>query len=219
MMRNFLRAPHTPGLVLGDAVRLIGLLSVAVAALWWGPTDAGILAFTFPGLLFARFLGLRPAADIFAGVTLLLAAWSNVLDLYTSIAWWDIPLHIFGTAVLAAIAYVAAAQWGIVPDASAPATNRVGVVLITVSFGLALSVLWEMVEWAGFTFISDQIYVAYADTIGDMAFGGLGAIGAGLAVAYWRLDSRSLHRHSPLLSATVHTPTPPSTPKQWSTHD
>lgn len=207
MMRNFLRPPHTPGLVLGDAVRLIGLLSVAVAALWWGPTDAGILAFTFPGLLFARFLGLRPTADIFAGVTLLLAAWSNVFDLYTTIAWWDIPLHFFGTAVLSAMAYVAAAQWGIVPDASAPSTNRLGVVLISISFGLALSVLWEMVEWAGFTFISDDIYVAYADTIGDMAFGGLGAVAAGLAVANWHLDSRSLNRPHPRDTSTIHTPT------------
>lgn len=193
-MRNFLRPPNTPGLVLGDAVRLIGLLSVAVAALWWGPTDAGILAFTFPGLLFARFLGLHPAADVFAGLTLLIAAWSNVFDLYTSIPWWDIPLHVFGTAVLAAMAYIAAAQWGIVPDAAAPTTRSIGVVVITVSFGLALSVLWEMVEWLGFTFISDQIFVAYADTIGDMAFGGLGAIVAGVAVAFGHLDSRSLAR-------------------------
>lgn len=207
MMLNFLRPPNTPGLVLGDAVRLIGLLSVAIAALWWGPTDAGILAFTFPGLLFARFLGLRPAADICAGLTLLLAAWSNVFDLYTAIAWWDIPLHIFGTAVLAAMAYIAAAQWGIVPDASDPHTNRIGVVVVTTTFGLALSVLWEIVEWVGFTFISDQIFVEYADTIGDMAVGGLGAAAAGLAVAHWRLDSASLTVHRTLHTSPTSTST------------
>lgn len=210
MMRNFLRAPNTPGLVLGDAVRIVGLLSVAIAALWWDPTDAGILAFTFPGLLFGRFLGLRPSADIFAGVTLLLAAWSNIFDLYTSIPWWDIPLHFFGTAVLAAMAYVAAAQWGIVPDAEDSATRTLGVVVVTVSFGLALSVLWEIVEWAGFTFISDQIVVAYADTIGDMAVGGLGAVAAGFAVAYARLDGASLTRRTRLGLDTHPTASPPN---------
>jgi hypothetical protein len=62
-------------------------------------------------------------------------------------------------------------------------------VVLTTAFGLAGSAVWEMVEWLGKTFISTDIFVAYDDTIGDMAVGGLGALCAGLAL--WLLP---LHR-------------------------
>jgi hypothetical protein len=60
--------------------------------------------------------------------------------------------------------------------------------VLTPLIGLAISALWEMVEWAGWRFISDDIYVAYQDSIGDMAVGGLGAVLGGLLLAYVRLD-------------------------------
>ena len=44
-----------------------------------------------------------------------------------------------------------------------------------------------MVEWLGKTFITDEIFVTYTDTIGDMAVGGLGALIAGIVVARVRL--------------------------------
>jgi hypothetical protein len=44
-----------------------------------------------------------------------------------------------------------------------------------------------MLEWIGWRFISEEIYVAYEDSIGDMAAGGLGGLLAGLLVARVRL--------------------------------
>ena len=60
-------------------------------------------------------------------------------------------------------------------------------IVLTAVIGLALSAVWEMVEWFGRTFITAQIYVTYDDTIGDMAVGGFGAIVAGVVLASVRL--------------------------------
>jgi hypothetical protein len=60
-------------------------------------------------------------------------------------------------------------------------------------FGLAVSALWEMVEWAGRTFVTSEIFVTYEDTISDMAVGGLGALAAGVVVALFPLLRRDAH--------------------------
>ncbi len=62
-----------------------------------------------------------------------------------------------------------------------------GTVVVAVAVGLALSAVWEMVEWAGWLFISDEIFVGYQDTIGDMAIGGVGAAVAGLVLTRVRV--------------------------------
>ena len=54
MIENFLRPPRTMSAVVADAVRLCGLLSIVVAALWFELTDAGILAFALPALVAPR---------------------------------------------------------------------------------------------------------------------------------------------------------------------
>ncbi len=154
------------------------MLSVLVAALWYDLTDAGILAFALPGIFAPRFLGLRAGADIVCSITLLVAAWSNVFDLYTTISWWDVLIHLICTGVLAGVVHVWAAHTGIVRG---PCETPLSVTaVITAVIGLALSALWEMIEWFGYVAITSDIYVTYHDTIGDMAAGGVGAFGAGL---------------------------------------
>ncbi|KAA9085553.1 hypothetical protein F6B42_12055 [Microbacterium radiodurans] len=189
MVENFLRAPRSAGAVVADAVRLVGLVSVVVAAIWFEPTDAGILALALPALVVPRFLGARPAFDIVTGVTVLVAAWSNVIDLYRTFPAWDIPMHLVATGVLATLAYLAAGRFDVVPLPGDPDFRRRTGVVVTTAFGLALSAVWEMVEWLGKTFV-DSILVTYDDTIGDMAVGGVGALVAGILMARVRLVAR-----------------------------
>lgn len=188
MIENFLRPPRTPLAYLADALRIVGLLSVVAAAVWWQPTDAGILAFALPALLLPRFVGVRPGFDIAFAVTVLVAAWSNVLDLYTSVDGWDLLVHFVATGVVAAMCYLWLARLHVVSDPATPPGARAPLVLVP-AVGLALSALWEMVEWIGYTFISDEIFVEYTDTISDMAIGGLGALLAGILVAFVRWDA------------------------------
>ena len=187
MKRNFLRRPEGAAEIIADLIRVIGALSVVVAAIWFSATDAGILALALPALLVPRFLAVRPAFDIPYGLIVLIAAWSNVFDLYRTVPGWDLVVHFLCTGVIAAMAYLALAQFRIVParggESFAP---RIPIVIVT-ALGLAVSALWEMIEWLGYTFISDDIFVAYQDTIGDMAIGGVGALVAALLVARVRL--------------------------------
>ena len=183
MIENFLRRPHGLGEYAADAVRVLGALSVLAAAFWGTPTDAGVVAVTLPALVAPRFLGVRAWFDLVASLTILVAAWSNVFDLYTSLTGWDLVVHFACTAVLAILVYLLCARVGIAPEPGTATFTPQAAVVLTASFGLALSALWEMVEWVGATFITDAIFVTYTDTIGDMVLGGLGALAAGLVLA------------------------------------
>ena len=188
MIANFLRPPQTVGEYAADALRAIGLVSVIVAATCWTLTDAGILAFSLPALLVPRFLGVRAWFDIVYCAIVLLAAWSNVLKLYTSVPGWDLVVHFAAGGILAAMLYMLLSHWAIVPrPGSAAFMSRVPIVIVT-ALGLAISAMWEMVEWLGYRFITEEISVAYEDTIADMALGGLGALAAGILVACVRLQ-------------------------------
>ncbi|MCR2815276.1 DUF2238 domain-containing protein [Microbacterium jiangjiandongii] len=188
MIENFLRPPRTVSEVIADALRLVGLLSVIAASIWSTATDAGILSLALPALLVPRFIGVRSSFDIVYQVVVLTAAWSNVLDLYRTIDNWDLILHFSCTAVLAAISYLALVRFSITPDPRTEGfARRTAIVLVTV-LGLAASAVWEMIEWVGYAFITDEIFVTYPDTIGDMAVGGLGSLVAGIVLAFVRLD-------------------------------
>lgn len=187
MIENFVRPPRTVAEFVADSLRIVGVLSVIFAAIWRSPTDAGILALTLPALVAPRFIGVRAAFDIVFSVTVLIAAWSNIVDLYRTVDGWDLVIHFICTACLAPMLYLLLAQFDVVP-APGPGGLRIRVaVILSTAMGFALSALWEMVEWIGFVVFTDEIYVEYEDTIGDMAIGGLGAFVAGFVLARVRL--------------------------------
>lgn len=181
MRENFLRRPSTPGEWIADLLRVVGVLCVAIAAIGWTWTDAGIVALALPALMAPKFVGVRPWFDIAFGVTVLIAAWSNVFDLYTTVPGWDIVVHFVLTGLSAALLYALLARREIV---ALPDVRRAGTIVLTTTIGLALSALWEMLEWIGWRLIGDDIFVAYQDSIGDMAAGGLGALAAGVLLVF-----------------------------------
>lgn len=188
MRRNFLTPPSGPAEWAADAVRVLGLLSVLAVWIWGTPTHVGVLALALPALLVPRFLALRAGFDVFYGLTVLVAAWSNVFDLYTTVTGWDLLIHFVCTGVVVVVAYVGLARVGVVAAARGDGIPRRRPIVLAAAFGLAVSALWEMVEWLGWAYLTDDIFVAYEDTIGDMAVGGLGALCAGVLLAYVPLE-------------------------------
>jgi len=187
VIERFLRPPVTPGEWLADAVRVVGFLSVFIAAIGWGGTDAGIVAIGLPALVLPRFLGARAAFDIIYCVSVLVASWSNVFDLYRTVPGWDLVVHFVCTGVLSLMLFVLASRIGVVPGGlDEGQAARVPIVIVGMT-GLAISAIWEMIEWAGYTFVTEEIFVAYVDTIGDMAAGGLGALLAGVIASRVRV--------------------------------
>jgi len=187
VIERFLRPPQSAGEWLADAIRLLGPLGVVAGFIWWAPSDAGILALALPGLVLPRFVGVRAGFDILFCVTVLVAAWSNVLDVYESVTWWDLVVHFVCNGVMAAMAYLLLARLAVVPPPIAERTRPATPIVLVTAFGLALSAVWEMAEWTGKTFVAPDIFVTYQDSIGDMAVGGLGALVAGFVVARVRL--------------------------------
>ena len=116
-------------------------------------------------------------------MVLLVAAWSNVFDLYTRISWWDLAVHFTCTGVVAVLVSLLLARLGIVAAPRSRELTVIATIVLTTLFGLAASAVWEMIEWLGKEFVSSDIFVEYNDTIGDMAVGGLGALVAGVALA------------------------------------
>lgn len=188
MKANFLRRPRGVAEYAADALRVVGALSVLIAAIWSTSTDAGILALALPALMVPRILGMRAWIDITVGVTVLVAAGSNVFDLYRTISGWDLVVHFVCTGVIAATMYLVLARCGVIPAQDAALFRKRTAIVVSTTLGLAVSALWEMIEWAGRTFVTTEIFVTYQDTIGDMAVGGLGSIVAGVVVAYVRLE-------------------------------
>ncbi|WP_341934170.1 DUF2238 domain-containing protein [Microbacterium sp. LWO14-1.2] len=196
MKHDFLRPPATLGDWLADVLRVIGVLGVIAAAIWLKPTDAGIAALALPALMLPRMLGLAAWFDVTACATVLVAAWSNVFDLYRTVTGWDLVLHFLCTAVLAVIAAVILTRTGVVPlvaavDGSGPPLRRRTPVVLVPLVALAISAVWEMMEWLGWRYLSDDIFVTYQDTIGDMVMGGLGGVAAGVLLALVPVGRRS----------------------------
>lgn len=184
MIENFLRPVQGPAETAAETLRVIGALSVVVAAVFFDLTDAGVVAFALPGLVAPRFIGMRAGADAVVTGSLLIAAWSNVFDLYTTILWWDDVIHFVCGGVVGVVMYLLLAHARIVAAPGTRGFTTAGATVLTALFGLALSALWEMVEGFGYEYITTDIYVTYADTISDMAAGGLGALAAGLLLAF-----------------------------------
>ncbi|MBQ3360264.1 MAG: hypothetical protein IJG47_15365 [Microbacterium sp.] len=190
MKEDFLRPPRTAAEWAADGLRVVGVLAVIAAAVWLKPTDAGIAALALPALMLPRMLGLRPWFDVVTCVVVLVAAWSNVLDLYRTITGWDLLLHGVCTGVLAIVLAVVIERTGVAAlTRDAGVRPRTPLVLLPL-LALAISAVWEMIEWVGWAFLSDDIFVTYQDTIGDMVLGGLGGVLAGALLAWTRVERR-----------------------------
>ncbi len=114
--RTFLQPPHGITAVLADAVRVIGLATFLFSVFAWTGTTSAMFALALLGLVAPRFLGARPAMDLAIGITTLVSAASNRLDLYETLPWWDIPAHLVTTAALAALVILLADRAGVVVD-------------------------------------------------------------------------------------------------------
>jgi hypothetical protein len=190
MKATFLRPPRGVAEVCADAVRVLGVLSIIAALIWWAPVDVAVFALVLLGLVIPRFLGIRPALDAAFGIALLVAGWSAVLDLYARILYWDLVVHFTLNGLLAAVVYILAVRLQVVPDPSSVRVPSGAIVALTTAFGLAAGVVWEVAEWAGHTFVDATIYVGYNDTIADLTIGGLGALAAGIGGRFLAGESR-----------------------------
>ncbi len=166
-----------------QAVAVLAVLNVP-AALTLDAVAAAVAALVLGGVTLARVLALPGALQAALGAALIVAAAASMRGLYETVTWIDIPVHLAVNGLVAAAVAIVLVRAGALGD---PATRagRVGLALTTTGLGAALGVLWEIAEWAGFTYIDDSVYVYYGDTIGDLAAGTAGSAVAGVLTARW----------------------------------
>jgi hypothetical protein len=165
--------------VTADGLRAVALVGIIVAGIGWGPIPAVSLALVAGGMMVPRVLGIRPSVDIAFGVVVLVAVWSSVLDIYITTPWWDLPVHLVTNGLCAALLYLLLVRARVVADAATLPRPMLSTVVVTTAVGLALGVFWEIFEWIGHTFLDPEIFVGYTDSIGDLVWGGAGALLAG----------------------------------------
>lgn len=173
--------------VLANLVRLAALLSCVAAAVWFGPAEVFRFVAVFLGLLLPRWANAPAGFDFSFGLTVLVAAWIGVLGWYEALRWWDVGVHFLATGAIAAMAYFVCSRFGIVPGIRETAVphRSARLVVLPLAFGVATAAWWELWEWFGHNFLSEDIFVGYDDTILDLAAGTLGSLLAGAVMAWW----------------------------------
>ena len=174
-----------PTLVLGDVVRLVALLGLVVGGLRFGAVAAAVMLLVLGGTMVPRATGAPAALDVSYCAVLVVAAWAAVLDWYVALPWLDTVVHASATGLIAAVAHWVLTGRGAATAADDPHLRhpRTAVAVSTAAVGTALAVVWEVLEWFGHTQVDARIQVGYADTVGDLAAGMVGAVVAGVLLA------------------------------------
>jgi hypothetical protein len=147
-------------------LRAIGypLISFAIPILWWATLKDRVV---FPWV-----------ADVLVTMTCFTDVLGNRLDLYDTVVWFDDWMHLMNTGLVTA----AVVLLTLPRDCSLPR-----VLERSLAFGATAAIAWELGEFFAFVGGSSERRFAYADTVGDLGLGVLGALAAGLVVhQLWR---------------------------------
>lgn len=173
-------------LVGADVLRAVAVLSLVVGALGWGVVGAALFLLVLGGTFLPRAVGAPPALDVASCAAFLVGAWTALLGGYEAVGALDLGVHVAATGLAAGLGLTTLERLGVL-SADLPAIGR-GVSAVTL--GATLALLWEVGEWAGSTWLDSSIRVGYADTVGDLAAGLLGAVIAGAAYVVASRPSR-----------------------------
>jgi hypothetical protein len=147
-------------------LRAVGypLVSFTVPLLWWTLWRDRI---AFPWL-----------PDLLITITCFTDILGNRLDLYDTVVWFDDWMHFMNNGLLAAAVLLL----------TLPATSTLGRTLErALAFGATAAIAWEVGEYFAFISRSTERTFAYADTLGDLTLGTIGAVVAAVVVhRLWR---------------------------------
>lgn len=102
----------------------------------------------------------------------------NRMNLYDTVMWFDDWMHFMNTGLLAA---------AVIMLTLSRSSSLLRVIERSLAFGATAAIAWEIAEFFAFISGSSEREYAYADTLGDLALGTLGAVVAASVVhRLWR---------------------------------
>jgi hypothetical protein len=145
------------------------------------------LAVAGAAVLVARVVNLPRLYDLCFVLAMALTGWGEALRLYDAFPWYDNLVHFLVPLLGAPVVYIAMARLDVLPDPKDDTNGRhyVGIFVVTLSFGLAIGAVWEIVEWSSDRILGSQLSLGNADTIGDLVADGLGALLGALLLVVW----------------------------------
>jgi hypothetical protein len=158
--------PQFEGKAFGSRLVFYPVLMTVPVLVWCGAAHRRRSTGPLPWTAFAFV-----CAPFFIDVT------GNTLDLYDSLEWWDDLNHFVNWLLLCLGIGLMLTRTSVRP-AWALGTLVAGI-------GALLAISWELAEWYTFIRHGTELDTAYTDTLGDEAFGTLGAAVAGLLLG-WR---------------------------------
>lgn len=143
-----------------------------------------LLAFTVPVIWFWQWkdkVAFPWVADLMVTITCFTDVLGNRMDLYDTVVWFDDWMHFMNTGLLAAALVLLT-----LPRSAGLAS----VLERALAFGATAAIAWEVAEYFAFISKSTELRFAYADTLGDLALGVLGAVVAAVVIhRLWRHGS------------------------------
>ena len=170
--------PQYQGKGIGWRLLLYPISAILVPVVWFAMRHRRAAGAEYPYLI-----------DICVGLPFLIDTAGNAVNLYDTVSWWDDAMH-FVTWVPWVMAFGLAMR---------RRTNlgRFDVAAITIGFGAATHIVWELLEYVAFIRDNPNEYqTAYRDTMGDLTMSLLGSIAGGLLVAtvFWGLSGAGRSR-------------------------
>jgi hypothetical protein len=168
-----------------DLMRLVFVGGTVVYAAM-GRTSAIGLGAAAVLLLVARAIDLPRLFDLFLIVAMALIAWGTALGLY-GITYYDKVVHLCAPLFCAPVLYIVLVRLGVLPDLreTREPHHEVGIFLVTLALGMAVSAGYEVVEWVSDSTLGTALVKSVDDTGGDLLAGMVGsAAGAALLVVW-----------------------------------
>jgi hypothetical protein len=135
-----------------------------------------VVAFVIPVLWWTRWRGRMSfpwLADLLVSITCFSDILGNRLDLYDRFRWFDDWMHLVNTGLLSAAVLILTLR---------RSAGRGAHLERALAFGVTAALAWEVAEYVSFVRLSSERIDAYADTLGDLTLGALGAVLAALVV-------------------------------------
>ncbi|MHA7171615.1 hypothetical protein [Arthrobacter monumenti] len=178
-------ASHKACGAVANLMRFAAVVSLFAAIAWMGRGEIALFAIVFLALLVPRMTLIPRPFDAVFCATLLFATWAAVEAWYQQIHWLDDVVHFTTNGAVAGTVYLVLARINLVRGSGGMGLQRslAAPVILTTLMGLAIGVMWEFSERVD-TILNPNTMHSYADTVGDMAGGGLGSFLAGLAVLW-----------------------------------
>lgn len=183
-------SPFVPVLDVLCKIVLLVLVAVVVVDPTWANLEGkapGLRALTYPLVAFAlpawwwQHRPVRPypwLPDLLLTSVGFSDVLGNRLDLFDSVLWFDDWMH---------FANVTCVSGALVLLTMQRTASGTAVLERSIAVGMTAGLGWELFEYVGFLTRSGELPTAYADTLGDLALGWLGAVTAALLVHHaWR---------------------------------